>query len=737
MKFLFLVILLIIFVAGAMTLASAQQEGTANSANSSQSNATSSQSSTSNTTGGTGPDTTSIAITPDHFKVLEGSKVKFTATVTDTSKTPTTPEGTVYWHDVRELGDWRPNSCTLVSNSTNPAESSCQASYTSPGAGYSPVIVVADYQGGSSHQNNSTTANLIITPLTRVTVNIVTNATQVTAGSPVQFTVTATNSSGFPVTVPSRIFIKPLEANALQFVHPPSPIVTHNYVNIAGVQVPDFCSNLSSDEPSPGTFCGAFNRGTITPSSCTLSANGCVFTYTPPIDYHGPVLLMGRFLGYYPYFESYGNVTLQVNPYQGTLPHKPSYANMVVAQHGNMDVRFVSTFGSPGYGDGQMATPQGIALDQSGNIYVAEVSGKRVGKFDSSGNFLSNIGVGVLKDPANVAVDGSGNIYVVDVTNEAVDKFDSAGNFVSKFGTYGTDITGRHQVVEPQGIALDGSGNIYLTDYTDIEKYDPNGSLLLKFGTIGNGNAQLYSTGYIAVDNSGNIYVADGSKMVEKFSPAGAFEGWIGGCSSGTNCDANNQVTTKFCNDCVSLAGKGNGQFRTSQGVTLDKSGNIWVTDFANYRVQVFDPSGKFMFAFGTTGSDPGQFDGPMGIVPDNSGNMYVVDQTNGRIQVFHVDYGTTPRSSVTSQPAENSQDASMPSTTISQNTTQQQTQSLQTVTVQNAPHLSTVPTMSAISKAPAWVKNIFGFHDRGMISDDDFIDAINFLLQQGIIKMT
>ena len=81
--------------------------------------------------------------------------------------------------------------------------------------------------------------------------------------------------------------------------------------------------------------------------------------------------------------------------------------------------------------------------------------------------------------------------------------------------------------------------------------------------------------------------------------------------------------------------GTGNGQFRYPNNIAVDSSGNVYVADSFNSRVQKFDSNGAFITKWGSNGPDDGQFSNPYGVAVDSSGNVYVADEVNSRIQVF------------------------------------------------------------------------------------------------------
>jgi tripartite motif-containing protein 71 len=84
--------------------------------------------------------------------------------------------------------------------------------------------------------------------------------------------------------------------------------------------------------------------------------------------------------------------------------------------------------------------------------------------------------------------------------------------------------------------------------------------------------------------------------------------------------------------------GLGNGQFIRPTGIAIDSSGNVYVLDSGNNRVQKFDSGGTFIKAWGEQGTADVQFNSPTGIAVDKAGNVYVLDTGNNRIQKFDGD---------------------------------------------------------------------------------------------------
>ena len=80
--------------------------------------------------------------------------------------------------------------------------------------------------------------------------------------------------------------------------------------------------------------------------------------------------------------------------------------------------------------------------------------------------------------------------------------------------------------------------------------------------------------------------------------------------------------------------GSAEGQFNSPQGIAIDSQGDVYVTDYQNYRVQKFDSNGEFITEWGSRGFGEAEFDRPLDIAIGLQGYAYVIDLSN-RVQVW------------------------------------------------------------------------------------------------------
>jgi DNA-binding beta-propeller fold protein YncE len=215
---------------------------------------------------------------------------------------------------------------------------------------------------------------------------------------------------------------------------------------------------------------------------------------------------------------------------------------------------------------------------------------------------------GRIAQPMSLAVsDDAQRLYVSDPLQHKVFTFDFASKTLRKI----------EGVNFPSGIALDEQENLYVVDTVKktVSVFDRNGTFLrdINDGTLVRPNG-------IAIDRvNDRVYVVDTGdseskeQNVKVYSKAGARIGSIGGAPGGDL-----------------------GQFSYPTMATVDKDGNVYVSDTLNARVQKFDAKGNFQMSYGKLGSSWGEFDKPKGVAVDSFGNVYVVDTGWSNVQIFN-----------------------------------------------------------------------------------------------------
>jgi DNA-binding beta-propeller fold protein YncE len=215
--------------------------------------------------------------------------------------------------------------------------------------------------------------------------------------------------------------------------------------------------------------------------------------------------------------------------------------------------------------------------------------------------------------PSGLDVDPQGNVYVADTADDQVAAFNAQGTQLWRMGKRGSRANGNFS--QPRDVAY-ANGLVYVADtgYNRIQVLAAGSGAWQQ--TFSHHFSAIMGVG-VGVDGSGNpiVLAADSTQnVIETFTPTGT------------------ALLT------VGSAGSGDGQLNQARDATTDASGNIYVADFKNERVEVFSPTGGFVFTWGTkcpaTGcTQPGQFKDPYGIVRDGAGHIYVSD--NIRIQEF------------------------------------------------------------------------------------------------------
>jgi trimeric autotransporter adhesin len=351
--------------------------------------------------------------------------------------------------------------------------------------------------------------------------------------------------------------------------------------------------------------------------------------------------------------------------------------NLYIADLGNARVRRVSPDGTITTiaGGGQLppggahegspaammalSAPRNLAFDTSGNLYISDFGGQRVYQMAVDGSLTTVAGTGVagasgdngaaalaqLNAPAGLAFDSQGALYIADSGNHLIRKV--AHGLISSFA----------RAVTPTGLTFDGLGTLYVADIStgDIAVIPATGSpsslavaavdVSFSSGTgvyasvanqavlvsekgagttvAGGGNmahgdngpateARLNHPAGVATDAAGNVYIADrDNNRIRRVGLDGTITTVAGTGAAGNSGDGALAVDAK-------LSGP--------ESVTVDSSGNLYISDTGNQRVRKVTPDGKIAAA-----TDLGLLS-PVYAIADGSGNLYIADAGAGKI---------------------------------------------------------------------------------------------------------
>jgi sugar lactone lactonase YvrE len=346
-------------------------------------------------------------------------------------------------------------------------------------------------------------------------------------------------------------------------------------------------------------------------------------------------------------------------------------------------IRTIAGNGYSGFsGDGGPAVsarldyPYGVAMDASGNLFIADLGNQRIRKVTANGVISTVAGSGSHADfggdggpavsaklgyPAAVAVDTAGNLFIAETSNHRIRKVTpdgiintAVGNGIQGFGGDGGLATSA-LLRNPNDVAIDAAGNLFIadTDNHRIRKVTPDGIIstvagngvtitytvpnvrmgqtITEGGFSGDGGpataAQLNYPYGVAVDAAGNLFIADrNNRRIRKVTPAGIISTVAGSGSNGLG-DGGPATAASLMNP-----------YR----VVVDASGNLFIADYGNQRIRKVTRDGMISTVAGD-GSYGFSGDGgpatsaklhyPLGMVADMFGNLYFADSDNHRIR--------------------------------------------------------------------------------------------------------
>jgi sugar lactone lactonase YvrE len=312
----------------------------------------------------------------------------------------------------------------------------------------------------------------------------------------------------------------------------------------------------------------------------------------------------------------------------------------------------------------ELRSPTRVAIDSSGNIYIADYANNRIRMVKSATGVISTLaGTGTagysgdggqasaaaISSPYGIAVDTSGNVYFSDLGNSRIRKVNTtgvistiAGNGTAGYAGDGGAATSA-ELDNPTGIAVDASGNIYIAD---------SGNFRIRKVTVASGNtigtiagtgtsgyngdgiaatsAEIMSVFGVSVDSSGNVYLADhGASRIRKITLSTGLISTVGGNGTASYAGDGGLATSAEIND--------------PSGLCVDAAGNIFFADTMNGRIRkvtistgdIATVAGNGTVSFSGDGgvATSAAFSDPLDVALDSSGNLYIADYGNNRVR--------------------------------------------------------------------------------------------------------
>ena len=305
--------------------------------------------------------------------------------------------------------------------------------------------------------------------------------------------------------------------------------------------------------------------------------------------------------------------------------------------------------------------PYGVAVDDQGNLYIADTENHRIRRVDTDGIITTFAGTGEegfggdggpateakLDWPSGVAVDADGTVYIADQENERIRKIDTDGIITTFAGSGSYNYKGEEDGIPaieaslnwPTGVAVDGQGDVYIADsYNNlIRKVDGDGLITTIAGSgrifgffeepdeddVGDGGpateAKLDWPIGVTVDSEGNVYVADvGHNRVRKLTRMGSE--YIISTIAGTGDEGDEDGD----GDIGDGGPATEAQLSAPRGVAVDREGYVYFADTGNNRIRRIDSDGMITTVAGDESTVGAQLSVPRNIAIDADGDLYV-----------------------------------------------------------------------------------------------------------------
>jgi len=311
------------------------------------------------------------------------------------------------------------------------------------------------------------------------------------------------------------------------------------------------------------------------------------------------------------------------------------------------------TYTAPTGSAGGLDNPMGVATNDNGTVYVSNSADNVVasiaagtttivaGSYEDSGETGDGgpAASATLDQPSGLAVDQGGDLFIADTEDNVVREVTSDGTIkdVAGNGTAGSSGNGgpatAAELDNPQSVAVDGNGDLFIadTDNDVVREVTPDGIIkdVAGNGTSGYSgdggpatSAELTAPSGVAVDSSGNLYIADaGNNVIRRVSTAGVITTVAGDY-------ATDQANDGLGGDSGDGGPAVDAQLHDPQGVALDRSGDLFIADTYNNAIREVTPAGIISTVVHTT------INTPYAVAADNStGDLYIADTSNNAVR--------------------------------------------------------------------------------------------------------
>ena len=270
---------------------------------------------------------------------------------------------------------------------------------------------------------------------------------------------------------------------------------------------------------------------------------------------------------------------------------------------------------------GHFSHPQFLAVGDDGSVYITDLGNKRVQKFSSDGEYLTEWGQsgkhpGGFHFPSGIAVSND-SVFVADNYLNRIQKFTLDGEFISQWGQKGKT---EGKFFFPNDVAVKNN-IVYVVDTGNqrIQMFSTDGEFISSFGTSGLGAGQFITPIGIEIDSENNVYVTDkGNQKIEKFTGNGEFL---------------RSFEFYFPNYVFS-----------PEAIKIDQLGDMYIVNSATQRIlHLSQDSEQRLSIFDQVGPYPNTFDLIIDIAIGTNGEILIADSSSHRIKTFETPFYEKP----------------------------------------------------------------------------------------------